>query len=73
MNTNDKLDKIIDDLSDIKEIQVKHEANLQEHMRRTVILEKEMRPMVKHVMMVKGAGAFIGLLAVIAGIYRSFS
>lgn len=68
---HDKLDLIAADISSIKEIQVKHEENLKEHMRRTALLEKEVKPIVKHVAMVKGAGVLLSILAVVAGIYRS--
>ena len=71
MTTSDKLDKIIDELIEMKEIQIKHEANLLEHMRRTELLEIEVKPLVKNMNMVKGAGVLIGVIATLAAIYRS--
>ena len=71
MKADDKLDKIFDEVIELKMISIKQEENLREHMRRTELLEKEIRPIAKHVTMVKGAAALIALLATIAGIYRS--
>ena len=69
--TNDKLDIIIDKINDVEKVQIRQEQNLREHMRRTEILEDQMKPVSRHVTMVKGAIALIALLGTIAGIYRS--
>ena len=73
---HDKLDVIIDDISEIKQVQVKHEANLKEHMRRTELLEESQKPLVKHVSVVKGVwtsvkglGALLAIVGTITLIY----
>ena len=66
---HDMVAKVDSRLDDMAETLVKHDANLAEHMRRTALLEQEISPIKKHVYMVQGVGAFIGLLALIATIY----
>lgn len=61
-----KLDSRIDDLTLIS---ARHDENLKEHMRRTEILESELRPVKTHINMVQGVGAFIATLALLATIY----
>lgn len=68
----DKIDKIIESQNEMNETLVRQEENLKEHMRRTELLEQEVKPIVKHVAMVKGAGIFIGLAATIASIWKGF-
>lgn len=56
--------------SDIKAIDhtlVKQQASLDEHIRRTNILEQKLEPIEKHVQMISGVLKFIGILSVIAG------
>ena len=52
-------------------VQVKHEANLKEHMRRTELLEEEVDPISKHVEQVRGAGKLLVLLVAIVTIIAS--
>lgn len=59
----DKLDKIEDKLGDIDVTMVKQEENLREHMRRTDILEGEVKPIKKHVDQVKAVFKFIAFLS----------
>lgn len=59
-------------LSTIKETLVLNTQSLQEHMRRTALLEKEIKPLVKHVEQVRGAGKLLALLALIATIVALF-
>lgn len=72
----------MDDLkNDIKEIQksinsiditlAKQNASLEEHIRRTEILESKITPVEVHVHMVNGVLKFIGVLALIAGFAAS--
>jgi predicted neutral ceramidase superfamily lipid hydrolase len=42
--------------------------HLAEHMRRTAIIEDELKPVVKHVEQMRGAGKLIALLALLATI-----
>lgn len=58
---DDRLDKV-----DIT-LAAQH-VSLKEHMRRTSILENDIKPIKKHVQRVHGALAFLGLLSVIAGL-----
>lgn len=69
---HDLLAKIDARLDDMHEIQIKQEASLSEHIRRTALLEEQMEPVRKHVHMVQGVGAFLGLLALVATILAVF-
>lgn len=66
---HDLLAKLDSRLDDIHETQIKQAASLDEHIRRTALLERQMEPVRKHVHMVQGVGAFIGLLALVATIW----
>lgn len=72
---HDLLAKIDSKLDDMHEVQVRHDENLKEHMRRTELLETELKPIKKHVDKVSTVGQFllgaVGLLALIATIYEA--
>lgn len=46
--------------------------HLSEHMRRTELLETELRPVTKHVQKMQGAGSLLAILALIATIASAF-
>ena len=69
---HDFLAKLDSRLDDIHEVQIKQAASLDEHIRRTELLEDQLEPIRKHVHMVQGVGAFIGLLALVATILAVF-
>jgi hypothetical protein len=69
---HDLLSKVDSRLDDIHEVQIKQQASLDEHIRRTAILEKQISPIQKHVHMVQGVGAFLGVMALIATIVAVF-
>jgi len=62
------LDKISDELSQIRVILARQEESLAYHIRRTDLLEKTMEPVRAHVQQMRGAGKLIALLALIATI-----
>jgi hypothetical protein len=66
----DKLDKVVDDIGEIKITLSSQHVSLKEHMRRTSILEESIKPLEKHVSMVNGALKLIAVLAMIAGIVQ---
>ena len=66
-----KIDKLDSRLDHVDITLIKQEAQLAEHIRRTNILEQKLEPVEKHVTMVNGVLKFIGLLAVIAGIWQA--
>lgn len=72
---HDLLAKIDSRLDDMHEVQVRHDENLKEHMRRTEILESELKPIKNHVDKVTTIGQFllgaVGLLALVATIYAA--
>lgn len=72
---HDLLAKIDSRLDDMHEVQVRHDENLKEHMKRTAMLEDELKPIKKHVDKVTTVGQFllgtVGLLALIATIYAA--
>ena len=70
-----KIDKLDDRLDSIDKTLVKQAASLDEHIRRTNLLEDEMRglkiemkPVEEHVQQVKGAAKFIALISVLTSI-----
>jgi hypothetical protein len=63
-----KLDRIADDIGEIKVIQAKHHEQLEYHIKRTNLLEEIIRPIIEFMAMIKGVSKFIGLIALGAGI-----
>jgi hypothetical protein len=77
------LDKISDDVSELKVTSAKQEENLKEHIRRTEIAEEnlelireEIQPLKEHVIVINGVLKIVGAVSVIvgsiAGIIRMF-
>lgn len=64
----DSMDKTSERLNSIDKTLVKQEENLKEHMRRTQILEDDIKPVKKHVARVEGAFKLVGLVATLVGI-----
>lgn len=69
----DQLDKIHERLTSIDKTLVRQEGHLAEHIRRTALLEDEIKPIKKHVGHVEGAIKLIGLLSIIAGLLKAFN
>lgn len=78
-----KLDKISEDVIDIKLVQVRHDENLKEHMHRSELLEErtdiifaELEPIKAHISQTDGALKFMGILGtvttIVLGILRFF-
>jgi len=74
-----KLDEIKKDISLIKSSIVKidktlaiNTKSLEEHMRRTELLEKELKPVTRHVLYMQGAGKLIFMLSLLASIVAAF-
>jgi flagellar motor component MotA len=72
-----KLDKIMENVVDLKvaqaahtEVQKKHNESLDEHMRRTDLLEQQIKPLETKAAMIEGAFKLIGGLAVGVGIIQ---
>lgn len=63
-----KLDDIGDHLGQINVTLAAQHVSLKEHIRRTALLEQEMKPVKKHVYMVNGALKLLGVLALLATI-----
>ena len=64
----DKLDKIQDDVTEIKVTMAVNATSLEEHMRRTALLEESLKPVEKHVQMVNSILKFIGFVGLILSI-----
>jgi hypothetical protein len=64
----EKIEKVENHLHEINLTLEKQHQSLAEHMRRTQLLEQEMRPVVKHVEQVRGAGILLGFLALLSTI-----
>lgn len=63
-----RLSEIERTLHEIDKTLALNTQHLGEHMRRTELLEKDVRPVVKHVEQMRGAGKLLGILALIATI-----
>jgi len=68
------LDKISEDISDLKVTAAKQEENIKEHIRRTEIAEenldlirKEIEPLKEHVIVINGFLKIVGAISVIVG------
>jgi archaellum component FlaC len=67
----DKVDKIADRVGSIDiTLAAQHEV-LKDHVRRTEILELEIKPLKAHMNMIQGALKLIGLAATIAGVVEA--
>jgi uncharacterized coiled-coil protein SlyX len=64
----DKIDKINDKLAETNIIMVKQQVILEEHTRRSTMLEKKIVPIEKHVSMMNGVFKFLGILGTLAAI-----
>ena len=62
-----KLDGISDDITEIKVIMARNTMSLEEHIKRTNILEEKLEPVEAHVLKVEGATQFVLILAKILG------
>lgn len=65
-----KIDDAADHLSSIDATLSAQHISLREHIRRTAILEKELAPIKRHVYMVQGAAALIGLAGAVIGLLK---
>lgn len=66
-----KLDKIADAQSEMNSTLASQHVSLEDHIRRTNILESEIKPLKKRVNMVDGVLRFLGVIAILAGIYQA--
>lgn len=67
----DKLDSIDGRLGSIDVTLAKQNVTLEEHIRRTELLELDVQPIKKHVAMFEGALKLIGAVGLIAGVIAS--
>lgn len=68
-----KIDVIAEKIGSIDVTLAKQHVSLAEHIKRTAILEKEIKPIQKHVAMVNGALKLIGIVAILAEIIYHIS
>lgn len=73
---DEKVDKTNDRLNSMDKTLVKQEENLKEHMRRTDLLEGDLKPIKKHVAVMNGAFKVLGIcgtiVAIAVGIVKIF-
>jgi DNA repair ATPase RecN len=67
-----KLDKIIEDVGEIKTHLAVYNEQLKTHIKRTEILEQKLEPVEKHVERLNGALKLLGVLTLIAGVIEAF-
>lgn len=68
---NAKLDKLDSRLDNVDITLVKQHAQLEEHIRRTNLLESEVKPIKEHVSNLRGIGKLIAILGSIVGLILS--
>jgi hypothetical protein len=73
MSVDQKLDKIVDTLGQQAVTLERLTVTVEDHVRRTNIIEEDIKPIKKHVSMVEGALKFIGFLGIIAGIAEALA
>ena len=64
----EKIDKVVESVANIDKTLAVNTSSLQEHIRRTELLEDAVEPIKKHVAAVDGVLKFIGVAGVILGI-----
>lgn len=64
----EKIDKIADKISNIDITLGKQSVILEEHVRRTNLLEEQIKPIERHVNMVQGGIKLLGLIALVASV-----
>lgn len=67
----DKLDIIDSRLNDIDKTLAAQHVTLEEHTRRSTMLEEEFKPLKKHTTMVDGAVKFVALAGIVAAFVES--
>jgi len=63
-----KLDRLDERLGSIDKTLVAQHVSLEEHIRRTEILESKVEPIEKHVAMINGALKLFGMLCMVGGL-----
>jgi len=69
----DKLEKIEDHVGKQEVSLARLTVSVEEHVKRSNLLEESMKPVQRHVFMVEGALKFIGVLGVVASIIKALS
>lgn len=69
----DKLDKLDERLDNIDKTMIRNTVSLEDHIRRTEILEEKIDPIEKQISQVQGALKFTGIVALIAGLIASLA
>lgn len=65
---SDKLDRLDDRLDIMSNTSVRQAASLDEHMRRTELIEHELKPIKSHVAMVGAIAKIVSILGVLIGL-----
>ncbi len=67
-----KLDRLDERLDSVDKTLVKQESSLAEHIRRTELLEEDLKPVKRHIAHVEGAFKLVGALSLVAGLLSLF-
>lgn len=70
---NNRLERIELKIDEMMVEQAKQHITLQEHTKRSTMLEEEMKPIRRHVAQMQGAVKALGILALIAGIVEAIA
>lgn len=71
MYLSDKLDILDERLDSMENILVLQKANLEEHMKRTALLENEVGPLNKFMYASYGIISFVGFMGIVVAIYAA--
>lgn len=66
-----KVDTVVEHIGNINITLAKQHVSLDEHIRRTALLEQQVKPIERHVNMVNGVLKFIGFISLLLGIATS--
>ena len=67
----EKLDFLGEHLAEIDKTLVRNTVSLEDHVRRTNLLETKLEPVEKHVAVIQGIAKFIALLGALLGIAKA--
>lgn len=68
----DKIDLLAERLNSVDKTLVKQHEQLAYHIRRTDLLEAEVKPISEHVSFIRVTVRIVGILALVAGVIRLF-
>jgi len=66
-----RLDKLAEDIGEMKVVQAAQASDIRHHIKRTDLLEESVKPVAQHVAYMNGVLKFVGLVGMLVGIVAS--